>query len=124
MKSLLLLSTFLITFSSITFAEEEIVDIWKCKLKDGKTMKDATESSANWTKFMNANVDGGGIHSYFLWPMVGNQEEFMYFDIYPDLNSWSASVEAIKSEEGSALIKELVSVAECSSNSLYSAKKN
>ena len=45
----------LLIFSANCYAEKSIVDVWQCKLKDNKTMKDAAALNEKWVKFMNAN---------------------------------------------------------------------
>ena len=119
------IASLFILFSSYSFAETTIVDVWQCKLNDGKTMKDAGALNDKWVKFMNANVKDGGINSYDLAPRVGNQEGFMFVDVYPNMQSWAAGENVMEnSEEGKALLKEFRALANCSSNSLYSSTKH
>jgi len=100
------------------------VEIWKCVLKDGKTMDDVATANGKWVKFMNANVEGGDIHSYGQTAVVGNQEKFLYIDVFPDMKVWIASKTAIENEEGQAIEAELNEVASCTSNSLYSSTEH
>lgn len=117
--------TALVMFSANAFAGPTVVDVWQCKLKDGKTMKDVGKVNDKWVKFMNANVEGCGINSYDLEPRVGNQEGFLYVDVYPNMQSWAAGEKILKkSKEGRALEKELRALAKCSSNNLYSSTKH
>ena len=126
MKNLVkVLSVFIFLFSGLSFAGTTIVDVWQCKLKEGKTMKDAGIVNEKWVKYMNTHVKSSGINSYDLAPKVGNNEGFMYVDVYPDLETWAASDDVMKkTKEGKALQKELSAVAKCSSNSLYSSTKH
>lgn len=100
------------------------VEIWKCKLNDGKTMDDVAIVNGKWVKFMNANVEGGDIHSYGQTAVVGNQEKFLYIDVFPDMKAWVGSKTAIENEEGKAIEAELNEVASCTSNSLYSSTEH
>ena len=100
------------------------VEVWKCTLNDGKTMDDVVTANSKWVKFMNANVEGGDIHSYGQTAMVGDQQSFLYIDVFPDMKAWIAGKAAIDSEEGKALEAELNKVASCSSNSLYSSTEH
>ncbi len=100
------------------------VEIWNCTLNDGKTMDDVATANGKWVKFMNANVEGGDIHSYGQTAMVGDQATFLYIDVFPDMKAWIAGKAAIDSEEGKALEAELNKVASCTSNSLYSSTEH
>ncbi len=112
-------------FSAMSYADSTIVDVWQCKLKENKTMKDAGALNEKWVKFMNANVKGGGIHSHDLTPRVGNHSGFLFVDVYPNMQSWAAGENVMeKSKEGKALLKEFRMLANCSSNSLYSSTKH
>jgi len=111
-------------FSASCYAEKNIVEVSKCNLKENKTMKDAGALNKKWVKFMNANVKGGGINSYYLEPRVGDRDGFMFVDVYPNMQSWGASDNVMESsEEGKALIKEFGLVSKCKSNRLYSSTK-
>ena len=130
MKSLLsavLLAGVLFVICTPVMAETSdtaTVEIWKCVLKDGKTMDDVATANGKWVKFMNANVEGGDIHSYGQTAVVGNQEKFLYIDVFPDMKVWIASKTAIENEEGQAIEAELNEVASCTSNSLYSSTEH
>ena len=100
-------------------ADTATVEIWKCKLNEGKTMDDVATANGKWVKYMNASVKGGDILSYGLATVVGNAEMFLYSDVFPDMKAWVASKAAIESDEGQAIEKELNAVATCASNSLY-----
>jgi hypothetical protein len=115
----------MLIFSVNCFADKTIVDVWQCKLKENKTMKDAGVLNEKWVKFMNANVKGGGINSYDMEPRVGNQEGFLFVDVYPNMQSWAAGENVMeKTKKGRALLKEFRMLAKCSSNSLYSSTKH
>jgi len=126
MKNLVkVFSIIIFLFSGLCFADTTIVDVFQCKLKEGKTMKDVGIVNEKWVKYMNTHVKSSGINSYDLAPKVGNIEGFMYVDVYPDLETWAASDDVMKkTKEGKALQKELSAVAKCSSNSLYSSTKH
>jgi len=114
-----------LSFSSVCLAGKPVVDVWNCKLKEGKTMKEAGALNDKWVKFMNANVKGGGINSYDLVAIVGNHNGFMYVDTYPNIKAWAASDNVMESsDEGKALTKQFREIAKCSNNTLYSSTKH
>ncbi len=124
MKTLALLIITL-TFSACCIAAKPVVDVWNCKLHDGKTMKEAGALNDKWVKFMNAKVKGGGINSYDLVAKVGNHDGFMFVDVYPSIESWAAGDNMMESsKEGKALLKQFKAIAKCSSNTLYSSTKH
>jgi hypothetical protein len=125
--SIVLLAGMVFGFCSAAIAETgdtATVEVWKCKIKDGKTMDDVAAANGKWVKFINANVEGGGISSYGQTTIVGNHEKFMYIDVFPDMKAWIAAKAAIGSEEGKALEVELQEVASCTSNSLFSSTQH
>jgi len=122
LKIMIILS---LVFSSFAFAEKQIVEVWQCKLLEGKTMKEVAALNDRWVKFMNATVKGGGINSYDLEPRVGNQETFMFVDVYPNLESWAAGDNVMENDKGvKSILKELKLVVKCSSNTLYTSTKH
>jgi hypothetical protein len=100
-------------------AEDRVVEIWYCKVEEGMTMDDVKAANAKWVKHVNATVDGGGINSYILTPVVGKQGGFMYADSFPSMKAWNASREAMKSGDGPEIDKALEAAADCSSNTLH-----
>lgn len=100
------------------------VELWTCKLEDGKTQEDVQVANGKWVKLMNASVEGGDVHSFVLTSVVGDQGTFVYADSFPSMEAWIASRKAMESEEGKALDKELNDVADCSSNALYESNES
>lgn len=103
---------------------ERVVELWHCKIQDGKTMDDVKAANGKWVKHVNATVEGGDIHSYILTPVVGKQGGFMYADSFPSMAAWDGSREAMKSDEGKVIDKELQEAADCSSNTLHKSTKS
>jgi len=108
-------------------ASADFREVWTCTIKEGKTMDDVRAANSRWVKFINANVDGGGITSHITTSVVGNAStgSFGYVDSFPTLESWSAAKSATEgSEEGEAIDEALGEAAECSENRLYEAEKS
>ncbi len=110
-------------FAAVASAADEsrIVNLWDCKLNEGKTIKDVHAANGKWVKYVNANVAGGDIHSYVLQTVVGKSGTFKYADSFPSMASWSAANE-IDNAEMTAITKELDAVADCKSNTLHKSK--
>lgn len=128
MKSRLLKTLALICMLGVwATASADIREVWTCTIKDGKTMDDVRAANSRWVKFVNANVDGGGISSHIITNVVGNATvgSFGYVDSFPTLASWSAAKSASDgNEEGEAIDAALGEVADCSENRLYEAEES
>ena len=128
MKShFLKLSTLICMLGIWATASADFREVWTCTIKEGKTMDDVRAANSRWVKFINANVDGGGITSHIITSVVGNAStgSFGYVDSFPTLESWSAGKSATDgNEEGEAIIAALGEVAECSENRLYEAEES
>ena len=108
-------------------AHADFREVWTCTLNEGKTMDDVRAANSRWVKFINANVDGGGISSHIITNVVGNAAvgSFGYVDSFPTLASWSAAKSATDgNEEGEAIDTALGEVADCSENRLYEAEES
>ena len=122
MKSALVkVSTLVCMLGIWSSAAADYREVWTCTMNDGKTMDDVRAANSKWVKFINANVDGGGITSHIITSVVGNAStnSFGYVDTFPTLESWAAAKSSAEgNEEGEAITAELGEVAECSDNRL------
>jgi len=103
--------------------ESRYLNLYQCKLKEDKTIDEVHAANGKWSRYVNANVAGGDIHSYVLQTVVGATGTFLYADSYPSLAAWEA-VSNIESDEMKAIDKELGEVADCSSNTLHKLKES
>lgn len=90
-------------------------------------MDDVRAANSKWVKFMNANVDGGGITSHVITSVVGNAStgNFDFVDSFPTLASWAAAKSATEgNKEGEAIDAALGEAADCSENRLYEAEES
>jgi hypothetical protein len=110
--------------SNTALAESRVVEVWECKLVDGKAIKDVHAVNKKWLAYVNGKVQGGGIESFVMTSIVGNPAAFHFADSYPDMAAWSAAKAAMKSPEGAALDAEFNAVNTCSSNSLHDSESS
>jgi len=112
-------------FSSIANAENDsrVVVLWKCELKEDKTIDDVHAANGKWVKHVNANVEGGDIHSYVLATVVGKARTFLYADSFPSMASWEAAM-GIEDDTMKAISDGLDAVADCAKNSLHMSKES
>ena len=120
MKKLLLgafASVALLCFSAGAHADP-VSEVFTCKLEKGKSIADAQAVNSKWLAFMRANVSED-IRSSAATAVVGNSDEFMYVDTYPDLATWAAGKDALGTDEGQAVTSGFDDIMECDKNRLY-----
>ncbi len=98
---------------------DSIAESWTCKVKEGKTIEDVQAKNSEWLKWINANVEGGGITSAIGTAVVGNAQSFIFVDTYPNLATWAAAKDALDSEAGDELDDLFEDVSDCSENRLW-----
>ena len=81
---------------------ENIVQLWSCKLNDGKTSADLVAVSSAWLKAAKSMEGGEDAKAYLEFPMVANagDGDFTFVLVVPDTAAWGE-------------------VASCSSSSLW-----
>jgi hypothetical protein len=107
----------LLCFSAGAWADA-VSEVYTCELKDGKTVADAQAVNSKWLAFMRAKVSED-IRSVAATAVVGNQNEFMYVDTYPDLAAWAAGKAALETDEGKAVSSGFDDIMDCEKNRLY-----
>jgi len=120
MKKLLLgvfTSVALLCFSAGAWADK-ISELFECELEQGATIADAQAINVKWLAFMRANVSED-ISSVAATVVVGDFDEFLYVDTYPDLATWAAAKTALETDEGQALETSFGDVMECDESTLY-----
>ncbi len=124
MKKLILAAIFLIT-PGLALAdnhESSIVEMWKCKLKDGKKMEDVEANNSKWLAMTRKVTGNDEVNSYILTTIVGSQGMFQFADIYPDMATWSKAKSAEDTEEGMAIEATFEELSDCTDNRLYMSK--
>jgi len=101
---------------------DSVTEVWTCKLEEDKTIEDVQAVNSKWQKWVNENVEGGGITSAVGTSVVGNSEIFLFVDTYPSLGTWSAAKTALDSEEGEALEELFEGTSDCSENRLWNVE--
>ena len=112
---------FLLVLTGSTMPDDRIAEMWESTMKEGNTIEEVKAANSKWVAFMNANVEGGDIHSYVFTPQVGEREPrgFMFVDSYPSLESWAAGDKAIETVAGKVIQAEINALTDCSKNSLH-----
>ena len=98
---------------------DSFANVYTCKLKDDVEMEAVQAANSKWLKFVNANVEGGGITSSIGTAVVGDNEVFIFIDTYPSLSSWAATAELLDSDAADEIDGIFEDLNECSKNSLW-----
>jgi len=117
-------SLWVLTLASHSYAEDGVLEFWNCTLHEGQTVEDAARVNGKWVKLQNQTNPDGGIRSWGLTPIVGDQGAFGYMDAYPSLDAWTKGRAAMETPAGQALEAELDAVATCEMNRLYQATEH
>jgi hypothetical protein len=112
-----------LTLCAAASAETRIVEVWSCTLRDGKTMEQVMQANVKWLEFVNGQVKGGGVESYAMTPIVGDVSRFTFADTFPDMTAWSAAKAALRTPAGQAAEAGIISLTDCTANSLYESTK-
>ena len=124
MKKLVLAVIFLIV-PGLALAdnhESSIVEMWKCKLKDGQKMEDVKANNTKWLAMTRKVTGNDEVNSYILTTVVGGQGMFQFADIYPDLATWSKAKSADDTGEGAAIEAMFDELSDCTDNRLYKSE--
>lgn len=100
--------------SSVAFADS-YVEVWTCQLEDEKTIEDAQAANSKWLAYVRENVSED-IASSLVTPVVGDSDDFVFIDTYPDLDTWSKTKTRLQDSDTEELFE---GVTDCSKNSLH-----
>ena len=101
-----------------------IVEMWKCSLKDGKTMEEVQAVNKRWLAMTRKVAGTEDINSYSLETVVGDLTIFGFADAYPDMATYAKVKAAEDSEEGQAIDAEFDALMDCSDNRLYKSLRH
>ncbi len=98
---------------------DSIAEVFTCKVEEGKKIEDVQAANSKWLKWINAQVEGGGITSSVGTAVVGNSDIFMFVDSYADLSTWAAAKEILDSDAADELGDVFDGISDCSENRLW-----
>jgi hypothetical protein len=107
----------LLCFSAGAWADK-VSEVFECKYEKGATLADAQAVNSKWLAFIHANVSED-ITSVAATVVVGDFDEFLYVDTYPDIETWAAAKAALETDEGQAIEAGFDDVMECNESTLY-----
>jgi hypothetical protein len=113
-----------VTLSTAASADTRTIEVWNCKLLDGKTIEQVQSADAAWLAFVNGKVQGAGVRAYTMTSVVGDSAGFLAVDSFPSMAAWVEAKAALKTPEGQAVDAAWSSVAECTSNTLHESTES
>ena len=125
MKSITRILIFAIFIGSFSLANAKSVEVWNCKLNDGKTFDDLNGVSSAWlaaTKSMEGTEE---IEVYHMYPSVANTGDgsFNFVSILPDHEVWGKLAKAYPGSASQKADEAWGEVATCKGNSLWASEK-
>jgi len=125
MRKVVLFTLFLMAPTWCLAADDTaVVEMWKCKLKDGKTMEEAQAVNKRWLAMTRKVAGTDEINSYSLETIVGDLTIFGWVDAYPDMATYAKVKAAGDSEESKAIEAEFNDLTECTDNRLYKSTRH
>jgi len=124
MKSITRILLFAIFIVSCSLAHAKSVEVWNCKLNDGKTSDDLMAVSSAWlaaTKSMEGTEE---IEVYHMYPAVANTGDgvFNFVTILPDHEVWGKLAKAYPGSAAQKADESWSEVATCKGNSLWTSE--
>ncbi len=76
-------------FTAPAYADS-IVQLWSCKLNDGKTAADVVAASSVWLKAAKTNEGGEDIEAFVEFPIAANtgDDDFTFVLVVADTKTW------------------------------------
>jgi hypothetical protein len=124
MKKLLIATLFLAAPGLSMADDSRMLELYKCKLKEGKTMEEVQANNVKWLANTRKQAGTDDINSYALEPQVGDLDHFMFIDSYPDLVTWAKADSAEETEESKAIDDAFEALMDCDKNRLYKSTKH
>jgi len=124
MKSITRILLFAIFIGSCSLAHAGSVEVWNCKLNDGKTFDDLSAVSAAWLAAAKSMEGTEEIEAYHMYPAVANTGDgsFNFVTILPDHEVWGKITKAYPGSAAQKADEAWGEVATCKGNSLWTSE--
>jgi hypothetical protein len=101
------------------------LQIWSCKLEDGKTFEDARAVSSAWLKAANGMETGKQLEVYLDYPLAADTEsgEFGFVLEAPNSTVWGAFDDSYLGSPAQEADEAFSEVATCNGSSLWTSEK-
>jgi hypothetical protein len=125
MKSITRILLFAIFMGSFSLANAKSVEVWNCKLNDGKSFDDLMVVSSAWLAATKSMEGAEEIEAFHEYPVVTNAGEggFNFVVILPDLVAFGKLAKAYPGSASQKADEAWGEVATCKGNSLWASEK-
>jgi hypothetical protein len=115
-----LLITLLISVFALPVHAASAVQVWECKMHDGKTQDDVIAVSKTWLDAAKTMKDGAELKVYVNFPIASTQGfgEFVFVLVANDMATWGSFMNGYGGSAAAKADEEWEKVATCSGISL------
>jgi hypothetical protein len=110
---------------SFSAANAEVVQVWTCTLKDGKSNADLAKVSSDWLAAVRGMKGGAEINVYHEFPLAATPgaDGFNFIMEAPDPEAWGALMGGYNGSAAAKADDAWDQVASCSGSSLWNSVK-
>ena len=111
-------------FTAPAYADS-IVQLWSCKLNDGKTGDDLVAASSVWLKAAKTNEGGEDIEAFLEFPIAADtgDDDFTFVLVVADTKTWGVFNQDYPDSPAGEAEEAWGEVATCSASSLWASVK-
>ena len=117
-----LIASVMFLFTAPAYADS-IVQLWSCKLNDGKTEADVVAASSVWLKAAKTNEGGEDIEAFVEFPIAADagDGDFTFVLVVADTKTWGAFNNDYPDSPAGEAEEAWGEVATCSASSLWAS---
>lgn len=117
-----LIASVMFLFTAPAYADS-ILQLWSCKLNDGKTGADVVAASSVWLKAAKTNEGGEDIKAFVEFPVVADTEadDFTFVLVVADTKTWGVFNHDYFDSPAGEAEEAWGEVATCSTSSLWAS---
>jgi hypothetical protein len=108
-----------------TLANADVIQVWNCKMHDGKTAADLQAVSSAWLAAAKQLPGNEKLEVWHNFPVAANVGDggFSFVTITPDFQAWGKATEAYPGSGAEETDQAWEEVASCSGNSLWASEQ-
>ena len=108
-----------------TLASADVIQVWICKMNDGKTADDLQAASSAWLATAKKLPGNEKVEAWHNFPVAANVGDggFSFVTISPDFKAWGEAAEAYSGSDTEKADQAWGEVASCSGSSLWASEQ-
>jgi hypothetical protein len=110
---------------TFTLANADVVQVWDCKMQEGKTGADLDAASSVWLAAAKKLPGNSKLEAWHNFPIAANTGDggFSFVTITPDFKAWGKATEAYGGSSAAKADQAWEEVASCSGSSLWASEQ-